>query len=119
VRLKPAIQILLQVTNVPGFITYIQAFATKALILQKCMRLSHDSHKKIRFYYCDTDTARNASTVLQIREHVRHENWWHAPQCLIFILREFYFEYKQHVTVVLDFRSYPSYVQELRDKDLS
>lgn len=26
------------------------------------MGVSHDSHKKIRLYYCDTDTARNAST---------------------------------------------------------
>jgi len=24
--------------------------------------VSHDSHKKIRLYYCDTDPARNAST---------------------------------------------------------
>jgi hypothetical protein len=50
----------------PSFITYIQAFVTKAHILQHvyvCMCMSHDSHKKIRFYYCDTDTARNASTI--------------------------------------------------------
>jgi len=34
VRLKLAIEILLQVKKVPGFITYVQAFVTKALILQ-------------------------------------------------------------------------------------
>jgi len=64
VRLKLTIQILLEVKKVPGFITYIQAFVTKAHYSSTriCVCVSHDSHKKIHLYYCDTDPARNAST---------------------------------------------------------
>lgn len=117
-RLELAIQIHIHVKKVPAFITYIQAFVTKALILQHMyVCASHDSHKKIRFYNCDTDPARIALTTCKFANMFAIKTGGNAPKCLIFILGEFYFECKQRVTLVLEFRNYPSWVQEVRDTD--
>ena len=47
------------------------------------------------FLYLESFTSSTNSTLqwyLSSGVRVRHENGWHAPKCLIFILSEFYFE---------------------------